>query len=277
MLDPRVEEAAATVRARAAFLPDVGVVLGSGLGHFAESLGGLVKVPLSAVPHMRVPAVAGHKGCLCFGDIGDTPVACLQGRVHLYEGYPVGDVVFGCRLLAELGCRTVLLTNAAGGIRKGFAPGTLMLIVDHLNLTGQNPLVGGPGFVDLTRAYDPDVLEAARGAAKTAGVDLAEGVYAGLLGPSYETPAEIRMLRTLGADAVGMSTVVETVALRGLGVRVGAMSCITNLAAGLSDAALDHRDVQATALAAERAFQAVLGGWVEKCGALGGGPPRRDG
>src|SRR4051812_29552770 len=129
MLDPRLEEAVATVRARAAFLPDVGVVLGSGLGRFAESLGGLVEIPLSAVPHIRVPAVAGHAGRLCFGDVGDTPVACLSGRVHLYEGYPVADVVFGCRLLALLGCRTVLLTNAAGGIREGFAPGTLMLIL----------------------------------------------------------------------------------------------------------------------------------------------------
>lgn len=269
-LDPRLEEAVATVRARAAFLPEVGVVLGSGLGRFAESLGGLVKIPLSAVPHIRVPAVAGHEGSLCFGDVGHTPVACLQGRVHLYEGHPVADVAFGCRLLAALGCRTVLLTNAAGGIREGFAPGMLMLIVDHLNLTGQNPLVGGPAFVDLTHAYDPDVLDAARGAAKSAGVALSEGVYAGLLGPSYETPAEIRMLRTLGADAVGMSTVVETIALRALGVRVGAMSCITNLAAGLSDAALDHRDVQATARTAERAFQAVLGAWVEQCATIQG-------
>jgi purine-nucleoside phosphorylase len=268
MLDSRIEEAALAVRGSRSLPPEVGVVLGSGLGRFAESLGGLVKVPYSDVPHLRATSVAGHGGNLCFGDVADTRVACLQGRVHLYEGHPVDDVVFGCRLLGALGCRVVLLTNAAGGIGEGFRPGSLMLVVDHLNLTGKNPLVGGPHFVDLTRAYDAEVADAARRAAGDAGVPLEEGVYAGLVGPSYETPAEIRMLRVLGAHAVGMSTVMETIALRALGVRVGAMSCITNLAAGLSDAVLDHRDVQATARATERAFEAVLTRWIERCGAI---------
>jgi len=268
MLDSRIEEAALAVRGSRSLPPEVGVVLGSGLGRFAESLGGLVKVPYSDVPHLRATSVAGHGGNLCFGDVADTRVACLQGRVHLYEGHPVDDVVFGCRLLGALGCRVVLLTNAAGGIGEGFRPGSLMLVVDHLNLTGKNPLVGGPHFVDLTRAYDAEVADAARRAAGDAGVPLEEGVYAGLVGPSYETPAEIRMLRVLGAHAVGMSTVMETIALRALGVRVGAMSCITNLAAGLSDAVLDHRDVQATARATERAFEAVLTRWIERCGSI---------
>src|SRR5258708_3434586 len=147
MFDPRVEDAVAAVRARAAFLPEVGVVLGSGLGRFADSLGGLVKLPFSDVPHLRATSVAGHVGSLCLGDVGDTSVACLSGRVHLYEGHPVDDVVFGCRLLAALGCRVVLLTNAAGGIGEHLRPGSLMLIVDHLNLTGKNPLTGGPHFV----------------------------------------------------------------------------------------------------------------------------------
>src|SRR5262249_48693327 len=163
------------------------------------------------------------------------------------EGHDVGDVVLGCRVLAELGCKIVLLTNAAGGIRADLAPGSLMLILDHLNLTGRNPLAGvGHAFVDLSRAYDEGVAEAARRAAADTGVVLAEGVYAGLLGPSYETPAEIRMLRTLGADAVGMSTVMEVIALRHAGARVGAVSCITNVAAGLAPGTLDHQDVQAT-------------------------------
>jgi purine-nucleoside phosphorylase len=266
--DPRVEEAVATLRTRASFLPDVGVVLGSGLGHFAESLGGLVRIPYSAVPHLRAPGVPGHAGSLCFGDIGDTSVACLSGRVHLYEGHPVADVVLGCRILAALGCRVVILTNAAGGIRPGMKPGSLMLIVDHLNLTGHNPLTGGPRFVDMTRAYDVELCDAARRAAAEAGVPLAEGVYAQLSGPSYETPAEIRMLRTLGADAVGMSTVLETIALRALGVRVGAMSCITNVAAGLSSALLDHGEVQDVAREAARSFEAVLARWVVGAGEL---------
>ena len=268
MTDPRVEEAAAAVFDRASFAPQVGVVLGSGLGRFADTLVGLVKIPFAEVPRLRAPRVAGHTGNLCFGGVGETSVACLQGRVHLYEGAGVDDVVFGCRLLAALGCRVVLLTNAAGGIGEGLCPGSLMLVIDHLNLTGSNPLVGGPNFVDLTRAYDAEVADAARAAARDSSIPLAEGVYAGLLGPSYETPAEIRMLRLLGAHAVGMSTVMETIALRALGVRVGAMSCITNLAAGLSDAVLDHRDVQATARAAELSFVTVLTRWVARCGVI---------
>jgi purine-nucleoside phosphorylase len=268
MSDRKMEEALAALRARAVSNANVGVVLGSGLGRFADTLGGAVKIPYAEVPHLRPPSVAGHSGSLCFGTVGDTSVACLQGRVHLYEGHPVDDVVFGCRLLAALGCRVVLLTNAAGGIGEGLRPGTLMLVLDHLNLTGRNPLVGGPNFVDLTYAYDIEVAEAARAAARDAAVSLAEGVYAGLLGPSYETPAEIRMLRALGAHAVGMSTVMETIALRALGVRVGAMSCITNFAAGLSQIVLDHHDVQATARAAEAAFLAVLTRWVERCGKI---------
>ncbi|HVW28686.1 MAG TPA: purine-nucleoside phosphorylase [Polyangiaceae bacterium] len=275
MLDRRIEEAAAAVRGRATSRAEVGVVLGSGLGRFADTLGDVVKFPFAEIPHLRAPSVAGHSGSLCFGTVGDTSVSCLQGRVHLYEGHPVEDVVFGCRLLAALGCRVVLLTNAAGGIGEGLRPGALMLVLDHLNLTGENPLVGGPNFVDLTRAYDPEIADAARAAARESGVSLAEGVYAGLLGPSYETPAEIRVLRALGAHAVGMSTVVETIALRALGVRVGAMSCITNFAAGLSDVVLDHRDVQATARAAEAAFLAVLTRWVERCGAIARAPVPR--
>jgi purine-nucleoside phosphorylase len=261
--DPRALDAVAAVRAKTTIAPTVGVVLGSGLGSFADSLADLLKIPYADVPHLRPPTVAGHDGSLCFGRVGAVPVACFQGRVHLYEGHPVEDVVLGCRVLAALGCRSVLLTNAAGGIRDGLPPGSLMLIVDHLNLSGRNPLAGPrSSFVDLSCAYDAGLAEAARQAAADTGVALQEGIYAGVLGPSYETPAEIRMLRTLGADAVGMSTVLEVIALRQLGVRVGAVSCITNLAAGLSPRTLDHREVEATARQAKDAFEALLARWV---------------
>lgn len=246
-------------------MPSVGVVLGSGLGAFADQLEDRTVIPYEDVPHLPRPRVAGHAGRLCFGSAGGALVACLHGRVHAYEGHAPADVVFGCRLLAALGCKTVLLTNAAGGIRDGFAPGVLMLITDHLNLTGTNPLVGQAAFVDMTAAYDPSLCELARRAARELGVTLHEGVYAGLLGPSYETPAEIRMLRSLGADAVGMSTVMEAIALRHAGVRVGALSNVTNLAAGLSGAVLDHADVQDTARRSAGAFVSLLTRWVVLC------------
>ena len=214
--DPRVSEAAASVSALISQqisprVPRVGVVLGSGLGGVAESIAERVDIPYSSIPHFRAPTVAGHGGTLSFGRLGAANVVCLRGRIHLYEGHSVEDVVFGCRLLGALGCGAVLLTNAAGGIRSGLAPGSLMMLTDHLNLTGNNPLAGaGYSFVNLTRAYDRPLRDAALRAARESSITLHEGVYAGLLGPSYETPAEIRMLRALGADAVGMSTVMET-------------------------------------------------------------------
>jgi purine-nucleoside phosphorylase len=267
--DLAVAAAASFVRGRSTLTPEVGVVLGSGLGGFAETLTDLVRIPYAEVPGLAPPSVPGHPGSLILGRVGAASVACLAGRVHLYEGHDVADVVRGVRLLAALGCHSVLLTNAAGGMRVDLTPGSLMLIVDHLNLTGRNPLCGvARPFVDLSHAYDPDIAAAARDAARDAGVPLAEGVYAGLLGPSYETPAEIRMLRTLGADAVGMSTVNETIALRHAGVRVGALSCITNWAAGLSPVALSHHEVEATALRVRGALESVLRRWIERSGAL---------
>jgi purine-nucleoside phosphorylase len=249
--------------------PSVGVVLGSGLGGFAESVEQLTRVPYERIPHMPRSTVPGHAGNLCFGKVGATAVACMEGRVHLYEGHSPQRIVFGVRLLAALGCSSVLLTNAAGGIAEGFSPGDLMLIVDHLNLTGQNPLVGdnddsvGPRFPDLSRAYAPELCVTARRAAREADVELKEGVYAAMLGPSYETPAEIRMLRRLGADAVGMSTVLEVIALSHQGVRVGAVSCITNVAAGLPGALLDHAEVEAVARATAPRFARLLSGWIQ--------------
>jgi purine-nucleoside phosphorylase len=259
--------AAAEVRRRRPEPPRIGVILGSGLGGWATRLSSATELPYAAIPHMPRPSVAGHSGELWLGRMGGAAVACLRGRVHAYEGHPVERVVFGARLLAELGCRAVLLTNAAGGIRADLHPGSLMLITDHINLSGTNPLVawspnGHPPFIDMTQAYDPRLLAAARRAAGSAGLELFEGVYAALLGPSYETPAEIRMLRALGADAVGMSTALEVIALRERGVLVGAVSCVTNAAAGLSSVALDHTDVQQTAARAGQRFEALLDAWV---------------
>lgn len=273
-LSDSLQEAEARVRRASPAAPSVGVVLGSGLGAFADGLAELVKLPFGEIPHMPRSAVAGHAGNLCLGSLGAARVACLQGRVHVYEGHELDAVTFGVRLLALLGCKAVLLTNAAGGIQSGLVPGDLMLIVDHLNCMGKNPLVGpndaalGPRFPDLTRAYDAELCDAARAAARDGGVQLREGVYAAMLGPSYETPAEIRMLRTLGADAVGMSTVPEVIALRHAGVRVGAISCITNLAAGISPTPLDHSEVEQIARRTREQFGALLGRWVERAHAL---------
>ncbi len=272
-LAKQLDEAERAVREAGASAPRVGVILGSGLGAFGDQLQGLVKVPYDTIPHLPQSSVVGHAGNLCLGHVGGVPVACLQGRVHLYEGYPVDRATFGALLLQRLGCKAVLITNAAGGVNSAFAPGELMLITDHLNLTARNPLIGPnpegyPRFPDMTVAYDRAVCEAARTAAREAGVTLREGVYAAMLGPSYETPAEIRMLRTLGADAVGMSTVVEVIALRHRGVRVGAMSCITNLAAGMGTTLLDHSEVEAIARQTRSQFVALLSRWVEATGGL---------
>jgi purine-nucleoside phosphorylase len=258
--------AVATVRAHSSEPPELGIVLGSGLSAFAEALSQAVVLPMASIPHLPVPRVSGHPGNLCLGRLGAVRVACLQGRVHFYEGYPVAHVVFGVRLLAALGCRAVFLTNAAGGIRDDLGPGDLMMISDHINLTGQNPLVGvddtdGPRFPDMSEAYDAGLRTLGRDAAEELNLDLREGVYAGVQGPSYETPAEVRMLRAIGADAVGMSTVLEVIALRKLGVRVAAISAITNKAAGLSARALDHADVEATAAKVRRVFVELLARW----------------
>ncbi len=252
--------------------PKVGLVLGSGLGALADELTGLTRIPYGTIPHHPTSSVAGHAGHLCLGELAGVRVACMQGRGHAYEGHPLSRVVFGARLLAELGCAVVLLSNAAGGIAERLFAGTLMRIDDHLNLMGDSPLRGlsarGPRFPDMSRAYDGELAQACELSARDAGIELERGVYAGLLGPSYETPAEVRMLKTLGADAVGMSTVPEVIALRQMGVRVGAVSCITNLAAGRSPEPLSHAEVEATATRVKAEFIRLFTGWV---GRVGGG------
>jgi purine-nucleoside phosphorylase len=266
MIVTQLEESVRALKRSSA--PHVGLVLGSGLGAFGDTLEGLEKVPYASIPHFAASGVVGHSGNLCFGRVSGVEVVCMQGRVHAYEGHSPNAVVHGVRTMARLGVKTVLITNAAGGLDPSWTPGDLMLITDHLNLTGQTPLAGvneealGPRFPDMSHAYDKSLQDALVRVAKSAGVPLRAGVYAGLLGPSYETPAEIRMLRTLGAQAVGMSTVMEVIALRHMKVRVGALSCITNLAAGILDQELNHAEVEETAKARRADLLTLLRGWI---------------
>ncbi len=263
---PRLERARDTIQKLHGTAPKVGLVLGSGLGAYADTLASKKIVPFADVPGMAVSKVVGHAGNFVFGNVGDMHAVAMQGRVHLYEGHPVADVVFGIRLMISLGAKTIIITNAAGGCGQQLSAGDLMLIDDHLNLTGQNPLVGanepdlGVRFPDMTRAYDPALGTYAMDVAKKQGFTLKRGVYAGLLGPTYETPAEVRMLRGLGAHAVGMSTVLEVIAARHMGARVLGFSCITNLAAGMTGETLSHDEVTETAERVKGQFTSLLHG-----------------
>lgn len=249
----RIMEAVGFIKTHSPVVPRVGVVLGSGLGELADSVADRSVFAYADIPHFKSPSVPGHVGRLAIGRIGPAPVAVLQGRVHYYEGHDLTDVVFPVRVLAKLGVQSLLLTNAAGGINRELRPGDLMIIRDHLNLMGLNPLRGinderlGPRFPDMSSVYDPVFQEViAAGLAET-GRRPVRGVYAAWCGPSYETPAEVRMLASLGADAVGLSTVPEAIAARHAGLRVAGISCITNLAAGISDRPLNHQEVVETA------------------------------
>jgi purine-nucleoside phosphorylase len=248
----RLDAAAAFVRARTPLRPTIGVVLGSGLGAFADSLEEASSLPFAGIPHFPTSTVAGHGGALVVGACGGIPVAAMKGRVHFYEGYSLDDVVFPIRVLGRLGVRALVVTNAAGAIHPSFRPGDLMVFTDHINLLG-DPLRGpndeslGPRFPDMSAANDSRLRAAALRAAAAAGATAHEGVYVAVKGPAYETPAEIRMAHTLGADAVGMSTVPEVLAARHMGMRVLGLSCLTNMAAGIGDGPLDHRDVLAVA------------------------------
>jgi purine-nucleoside phosphorylase len=247
----RLDAAAALVRGRTPLRPAIGVVLGSGLGAFADALEDAVAVPFAEIPHFPASTVVGHSGALVVGRSRGVPVAVMKGRVHFYEGYGLDQVVFPVRVLGRLGVKTLVLTNAAGAINAAFAPGDLMVIEDHLNLLG-NPLLGpneealGPRFPDMSEVYDRGLRDVAEAACRAVSAPCHRGVYVSLTGPSYETPAEIRMFRTMGADAVGMSTVPEAIAARHMGMRVVGLSCITNMAAGVTDRKLDHREVLET-------------------------------
>src|SRR6185436_5117424 len=247
-------------------VPQVAIVLGSGLGDFASSLGGAITMPYAELPHWPAARVIGHEGRLVVGTSAGRTIAALAGRCHLYEGHDAATVAFPVRALGLLGVRTLILTNAAGGVNTGFSQGALMVIDDHVNLTGHNPLAGanderfGPRFPDMTEVYSSRLRGIADRAGKAVDLLLPHGVYVGLLGPSYETPAEIRYLRTIGADAVGMSTVPEAIAARHMNMDVLGISCITNMAAGVLPAPLDHAEVMDTARRIRGQFIALLEG-----------------
>ena len=252
------------VRKQTDFVPKVAIVLGSGLGNFAERAEIVSEIPYEDIPCFPRSTVEGHKGRFVFGKIGKTPVVIMQGRVHYYEGYPMEDVIMPARIMGLLGIKTLLLTNAAGGVNKGFSAGDLMLIKDHISCFVPNPLIGknlselGTRFPDMSEVYDRELSGRIKACAENLGTELKEGVYCQLTGPSYETPAEIKMLSVLGADAVGMSTAVEAIAARHMGVRVCGISLITNMAAGISEVPLSHEEVKEAADKAEVKFGALV-------------------
>ncbi|HEX3702492.1 MAG TPA: purine-nucleoside phosphorylase [Vicinamibacterales bacterium] len=261
-----VKEAADAIRARVRAVPDVAIVLGSGLGEFAGRLGGAVSMAYGEIPRWPVSRVIGHDGRLAIGSAGGRLVAALAGRSHAYEGHDMQTITFAVRALGVLGVRTLILTNAAGGVNTTFLQGALMVIDDHINLIGGNPLAGanddrfGPRFPDMTEVYSSRLRAVADEAGRAIGMRLPHGVYAALLGPSYETPAEIRYLRTIGADAVGMSTVPEAIAARHMGMDVLGISCISNMAAGVLPEPLRHEDVMETTRRVRGQFIALLEG-----------------
>ena len=261
-----VKEAVDAIRSRAPEVSAIGIVLGSGLGDFANALGDATVLPYDQLPHWPASRVIGHEGKLVVGTVSGRRIAALAGRCHVYEGHDLGTVTFAVRALGLLGVKTLILTNAAGGVNTGFSQGALMAIDDHINLMGGNPLVGanddrfGVRFPDMTEVYSSRLRAVADRAAKAIGLPLAHGVYAGLLGPSYETPAEIRYLRTIGADAVGMSTVPEAIVARHMGLEVLGISCITNMAAGVLPQPLNHAEVMETARRIRGQFIALLEG-----------------
>jgi len=260
----RAQRAAEQIRSRTGARPSVAVVLWSGLGGFAEELSGSSSLPYREIHGFAQTTVEGHAGRLVIGQAGSVAVAAMQGRFHFYEGYSLDDVTFPVRVLKLLGVQTLILTNAAGSLNTEFTPGSLMVISDHINLMGANPLIGqndkrfGPRFPDLTATYDPDLQNLVIEEATAMKLDVRRGVYAALSGPSYETPAEIHMVRTLGADAVGMSTVPEAIVARHMEMRLIGISCITNLAAGVSNQPVDHDQVIATGESVRGQFTELL-------------------
>jgi purine-nucleoside phosphorylase len=250
--------------------PSIGIILGSGLGGFASQVADAVTIPYAEIPHFPQSTVAGHSGMLVLGTIGGVPVAVMQGRVHAYEGYPMDQVTFPPRVLGLLGCRTLIVTNAAGGIRANIPQGLLVAISDHINLTGTNAALGpndprfactpgaGQRFFDMSTAYSPALRKLAQAEAARQNIPLSEGVYLGVLGPSFETPAEIRAFRTLGADLVGMSTVHEVIVARHMGIEVLGLSLVTNMAAGVTGETIHHEDVMEIGRRVEQQFTGLL-------------------
>jgi len=263
-------EAVAYIQPKLTEKPTIGLVLGSGLGVLADEIENPVIIPYHEIPGFTVSTVVGHKGQLVIGKLQGKQVVAMQGRFHFYEGHGLDAVVFPIRVMKLLGVETMIVTNAAGGINESYNPGDLMLISDHLNLTFRNPLIGanddkmGARFPDMSEAYSKQLRQVAKAVAAEQGIELREGVYAGLLGPSYETPAEIRMLRTLGGDAVGMSTVPEVIVARHMKVNVLGISCISNMAAGILEQPLSHDEVMETTEKVKTQFLALVNGIVAK-------------
>jgi purine-nucleoside phosphorylase len=266
----RVEEAAAAVRAACGPAPQIAIVLGSGLGDFADTVRDSIAVPYSALPRWPASNVVGHAGRLIVGTVAGKRVAALSGRVHLYEGHNLNTVAFATRVMGCLGVKQMILTNAAGGINTGFSQGALMIIDDHINMLGSNPLVGpnderfGQRFPDMSEVYSRRLRGIADDSARARGIAVTHGVYVAVHGPSYETPAEIRFFRTIGADAVGMSTVPEAIAARHMGMEVLGISCITNMAAGVLPQPLVHDEVVETAHRVRGSFISLLEGIIER-------------
>ena len=256
-------QAAKAIRKRASLEPNVAIILGSGLGGLSKSIADAVRIPFKEIPGFPEVTVAGHEGAVILGSLGGREIVALSGRFHMYEGHPAALAAFPVRVFHALGAHDLFVSNAAGGISPRLAVGDLMMISDHLNLMGTNPLVGQAEegevrFPDMTDAYNPGLRWLLRTTAEALGIKLREGVYAGLLGPSYETPSEVKMLRLLGADAVGMSTVPEVIVARALGMRVAGVSCITNAAAGVTGAALSHAEVLETTRQVSASFESLV-------------------
>lgn len=260
----RAEHAARIIRARMKVEPRVGVVLGSGLGAFADEFEEAVSIPYQEIPGFGRSTAEGHAGQLVIGKIEQVPLLAMNGRLHYYEGYSLEEVTFPIRAFKLLGLKTIILTNASGGINVQLSPGTLMVITDHMNLMSANPLRGpnderfGPRFPDMSAVYSPELQEIVMEEAREINLDIRRGVYVALAGPSYETPAEIHLMRNFGADAVGMSTVPEAIVARHMDLEVLGISCITNVAAGVSDAPINHEDVMATGLRVSSTFGQLL-------------------
>jgi purine-nucleoside phosphorylase len=260
----RAETAAKFILAKTKLRPRIGLVLGSGLGAFANEIAGAVRIDYAKIPHFPRSTAIGHAGRMVIGNVTDVPVAVMQGRVHFYEGYSQREVIFPMRVMARMGIRAVLLTNAAGGINTNFKQGCLVVLRDHINLQGTNPLIGpndehfGQRFPDMTTVYWKPYQASALREGKRLGIDIAEGVYAAMTGPSYETPAEIRFMRTIGADLAGMSTVPEVIAAAHLGIRVLGISCVTNMAAGILDQPITTEEVMETGERVKADFVALL-------------------
>ena len=268
----KIKESVDFIQSKSNIRPRVGLTLGSGLSSFADSIDVDCKIPYSEIPHFIPPSIEGHPGQMVLGKIKDVPIVILQGRIHFYEGHSLDQVVFPTRVIAQLGIEKLILTNAAGGLDPKMNPGDLMVITDHINLTGNNPLIGpniaelGLRFPDMTEAYDPEMSEIALGILQELKISHASGVYCGVTGPTYETAAEVRYLAKIGGTAVGMSTVPENIAAKHMGLRVCGVSCISNLATGISNMPITHDEVKEVAAKVEKSFSNFLRTFIERLG-----------